>query len=117
MAVRTQEARADVAFAARDVDGWTSRFPTFEDVSEFFGKGDCGLSCSLGGDPLEGLRRRARRWRLEPLAVADLRAAFYDDRERFPAGSIAFDGALVMRGFPHEWHELTDVPELAATAR
>jgi hypothetical protein len=32
------------------------------------------------------------------------------------AGSAVLDGAVLMRGVPHEWHELTDVPELATTA-
>jgi hypothetical protein len=28
-------------------------------------------------------------------------------------GIIALDGAVLMRGIPHEWHELRDIPELA----
>jgi hypothetical protein len=45
-----------------------------------------------------------------------VRAAFYADTTRFPAGSAVLDGAVLMRGIPHEWHELADVPELATSA-
>lgn len=50
---------------------------------------------------------------MEPLAVERVQSTFYEDRERFPEGSIGLDGAVLMRGIPHEWHELDDVPELA----
>ena len=45
--------------------------------------------------------------------VESVASTFYDDRERFLEGSIGLDGAVFMRGIPHEWHELDDVPELA----
>ncbi len=54
------------------------------------------------------------RWEMQPLAVESQHCRFYADTARFPAGSIAFDSALLMRGLPHEWHEITDIPELAA---
>jgi hypothetical protein len=48
-----------------------------------------------------------------PLEIENVRSTFYDDRGRFPTGSIGLDGAVLMRGIPHEWHELRDIPELA----
>ena len=83
---------------------------------EFFGRGDCGFSCSLRQARLEGMRLKTLVWKMEPLAVDDARAVFYEDATRFPAGSAVLDGAVLMRGIPHEWHELADVPELATTA-
>jgi hypothetical protein len=40
-------------------------------------------------------------------------SSFFDDRTRFPEGSIAFDCALLMRDLAHEWHAR---PQLAARA-
>jgi hypothetical protein len=31
-------------------------------------------------------------------------SSFFEDRSLFPAGSVEFDCALVMRGIDHEWH-------------
>jgi hypothetical protein len=36
-----------------------------------------------------------------------MESSFFDDRNRFPAGSIEFDSALLMRGIKHEWRALT----------
>jgi hypothetical protein len=52
---------------------------------------------------------------MEPMEVESQHCAFYSDSQRFPAGSIDFDCGLLMRGLPHEWHQLTDIPELAIT--
>jgi len=118
MDVSTERGEADVTLRVRAAREWSSTplFPTFDDVAEFFRRGDCGFSCSLHQDRLEGMRLKTLVWKMEPLAVDDVRAAFYADRARFPAGSAVLDGAVLMRGVPHEWHELADVPELATTA-
>jgi hypothetical protein len=117
MDVRTERGEADIALRVRSAREWrpTSLFPTFDAVVEFFRRGDCGFSCSLHQDRLEGMRLRTLTWKMEPLDVQDVRATFYADRARFPAGSAVLDGAVIMRGIPHEWHELGDVPELATT--
>lgn len=115
MDVKSEDGEADVHFAARLTDEWkpTQSFDSFEDVSGFFRKGDCGFSCSLRGDGLEGLQLKTLQWNMTPLDVESQYSAFYSDPQRFPAGSIEFDCGLLMRGIPHEWHPLTDIPELA----
>jgi Uncharacterized conserved protein (COG2071) len=115
MDVSTERREADVTLRVRAAGEWraTPLFPTFDDVVEFFRRGDCGFSCSLHQDRLEGMRLKTLAWKMEPLTVDDVRTAFYADPARFPTGSAVFDGAVVMRGIPHEWHELADVPELA----
>ena len=115
--IRTDEDGAHVALAVTVVDAWqpTELFPTFDDIVRFFERGDCGFSCSLRGDRLEGMRLRSLTWQMIPLAVQDVESTFYDATDRFPAGSIGLDGAVLMRGVPHEWHGLNDVPELAGT--
>jgi hypothetical protein len=118
MRVSTEHEQADVALRVRVSAEWraTPLFPTFDAVAEFFRRGDCGFSCSLHQERLEGMRLKTLVWKMEPLVVEDVRAAFYDDTTRFPAGSAVLDGAVLMRGIPHEWHELADVPELATSA-
>jgi hypothetical protein len=54
---------------------------------------------------LDALELHSLDWRVEPLAVERIESSFFDDRQRFPAGSIQFDCALLMRGMRHEWHE------------
>ena len=54
------DGKADVRFSAHVLGEWrhTPSFSSFDEVSEFFRKGDYGFSCSLRGDELEGLQLR-----------------------------------------------------------
>jgi uncharacterized protein YqjF (DUF2071 family) len=58
MDVTSDDSKADVRFSASVSGEWrhTPSFGSFVEVSEFFRKGDCGFSCSLRGDELEGLQ-------------------------------------------------------------
>jgi len=116
MQVTSHDGRADVSFSGRVSTKWrgTISFETLDEVSEFFREGDCGFSCSLRGDELEGLQMKTLQWTMVPMVVESQHCAFYSDSSRFPAGSIEFDSGLLMRGLPHEWHQITDVPELAS---
>lgn len=119
MNVTTEDGKADVRFSARASGQWrpTASFGSFQEVSEFFRKGDCGFSCSLRGDELEGLQLKALKWAMMPMDVEFQHCAFYSDSQRFPAGSIEFDCGLLMRGLPHEWHQIPDIPSLATSER
>lgn len=118
MDVTSDKGEADVSFSARIAGEWrgTASFATFDEASEFFQKGDCGFSCSLRGNELEGLQLKTLTWAMVPMEVESQRCAFFSDSKRFPAGSIEFDCGLLMRGLPHEWHQITDIPELATNA-
>lgn len=94
----------------------TSLFKTLDEASEFFRQGDCGFSCSLKGDSVEGMQLRTLKWSLTPMVVHHSKSSFYSDTSRFPEGSVEFDCGLMMRGVPHEWHEIPDVPRLSATS-
>jgi hypothetical protein len=113
--VRTEDGRADVGFEASQSAEWQagSVFPRFEDAFEFFRRGDCGFSCSLREGKLDGLQLKTLHWEMRGLQVDRWSSAFFEDEQRFPRGAIRFDCALLMRGVPHEWHEITDIPELA----
>lgn len=118
MDVRTEESQADVSFRADTSVGWkpTLLFKDFGEVSRFFEKGDCGFSCSVRGDRLEGIQLQTLRWEMTPIAVEKVHSSFFADPARFPPGSVQFDCGVLMRGLPHEWHELDEVPELAGIA-
>jgi hypothetical protein len=119
MDVTTEDGKTDVNFSARVSGEWcrTPSFGSFDEISEFFRKGDCGFSCSLRGTELEGLQLKMLSWEMVPMEVESQHCAFYSDPQRFPVGSLTFDCGLLMRGLPHEWHQLTDVPELAIDDR
>jgi hypothetical protein len=43
------------------------------------------------------------------LAVNRVTSRWFDDRGRFPPGSIALDNALLMRNIDHSWHGQPDL--------
>ncbi|MDB5319362.1 MAG: hypothetical protein JWN40_993 [Phycisphaerales bacterium] len=74
-------------------------------ASDFFRGGSLGYSPSAEAGRLDALELHSLDWKVEPMAVERIESSFFDDRQRFPAGSIQFDCALLMRGMRHEWHE------------
>jgi hypothetical protein len=81
-------------------------FADLGEASEFFRQGCDGYSPTGDGRRLDGLRLRADRWTVEPVEVIAARSSFFDDRTRFPAGTAALDGALLMRDVPVVWNPL-----------
>jgi hypothetical protein len=47
--------------------------------------------------------------------VTHVHSSYFEDELRFPAGSILFDHALVMRDIQHEWHKADDLYALVAS--
>lgn len=118
MNVFSREGGADVSFRALTEARWqwSLLFPRFTDVCSFFERGSRGFSCRLDGQGVEGMEMRTTQWKVSPLAVQDVRSAFFEDRQRFPRGSCGFDSAAIMRGIPHTWHEIGEVPALIGAA-
>lgn len=116
MTIRTEDGAADVRLSARASGEWpqSQLFPRLADASKFFERGACGYSCGRDGHTLEGLELRTLAWKVSPLAIDTVHAAYFERSTRFPPGSVTFDHALIMRGIAHEWHGLQHVPELAA---
>ncbi len=81
-----------------------SIFRTIEDASRFFKAGALGYSPQKTNRVFDGMELKTFTWSLEPLAVSRVESSFFDDRNRFPVGSVTFDNALLMRGIEHEWH-------------
>jgi len=102
---------ADDHGAALAVDGvqtadWpaTSVFASLAEASAFFAAGALGYSPGRRPGCCDGLELRCRDWQVAPLAVRHAASSFFDDRMHFPAGTAAFDCALLMRDVVHEWH-------------
>ena len=79
----------------------SSTFATLEEASRFFERGAAGYS--PGRDGLDGIVLHTVKWRVEPLAIDEVQSTFFD---AFPAGSVAFDCALVMRNIEHVWEAM-----------
>ena len=59
---------------------------------------------SLLRERLDALELRASNWSVAPLRIDHVESSYFDDPQRFPAGTIAPDHALLMRDVRHTWH-------------
>jgi hypothetical protein len=82
----------------------TSIFESLKEASDFFERGSLGYSGTAKPGQFDGLELRSFNWQVQPLAVDKVESSFFDNRSLFPAGSVVFDCALLMRGIEHEWH-------------
>ena len=82
----------------------TSVFRNLKEASEFFERGSLGYSVTAKDGEYDGLELRSFNWKVQPLAIEKVESSFFDDRARFPDGSVSFDSALLMSGIDHEWH-------------
>lgn len=87
----------------------TSSFASVEEASHFFEGGSLGYSATANGERLDGLLLKTHEWHVEPLDVSDVYSSFFSDSAKFPAGSVTFDCALIMRNIAHEWHAAIDL--------
>jgi hypothetical protein len=83
----------------------TSIFNSLPDASRFFEAGSVGYSPSATDGVYDGMELRNASWKVEPLNVRRVHSSFFTDPKVFPAGSLEFDCALLMRGISHEWHD------------
>ena len=108
--------RSDDGDVAVDVEGViveslpsTSVFGSLAETSKFFEGGSLGYSVTKDPGRLDGLKLKTTDWRVEPLHIGKVYSSYFADLEKFPAGSIAFDHALIMRNVAHEWHNADDL--------
>lgn len=87
----------------------SSIFGSLDVSSEFFESGCTGYSSRPDSCMLDGMLLQVKEWRVSPLKIGHVRSSYFDDRELFPAGSIEFDHALLMRDIPHEWRSLPEM--------
>lgn len=113
--MQAKDGRTTVEVAGHETDALPagSCFASVEESSAFFAAGSVGYSANQGGARADGLELVTDRWTVRPLQAEAVSTSFFDDRSVFPAGSIRFDHALIMRDIPHRWKAL---PELALGA-
>ncbi len=87
----------------------TSVFSSLAAASDFFKRGSLGYSVTRVDGKYDGLELRCRDWRVEALQINKIESSYFDDPSRFPADSIQFDCALLMRSIEHEWHGRGDL--------
>lgn len=86
-----------------------SVFRTVSDASAFFEPGSLGYSATASGHRLDGIVLRTHSWAVTPLAIERVHSSYFSDESRFPAGSVTFDCALLMRDIAHEWQAADDM--------
>lgn len=86
-----------------------SVYKNLSEASQFFAEGSLGYSMTHDPGRYDGLELRCSSWLVEPLDIERIESTFFDDRAKFPLGSIGFDCALLMRNIDHEWHGRGDL--------
>jgi Uncharacterized conserved protein (COG2071) len=104
--MRSHDGSASVRVHARVVDEFPagSIFQSLEEASDFFRHGALGWSSRTSDNAFDGLELSCDEWRMEPLAIERVKSSFFENREIFPADSVKFDSAFLMRDIAHEWH-------------
>jgi hypothetical protein len=101
---RDGEGSISVDGTVTDVLPEGSVFDSVDQASAFFRQGPLGFS-PKGRDELEALELETLNWSVVPLDVSEVSSSFFGDVERFPAGTVEFDDALLTRGIDHRWHQ------------
>ena len=86
-----------------------SIFSSLAEASAFFEAGSIGYSVTHDPNRLDGLNLKTEQWQVEPLEVRKVQSSYFSDETKFPAGSIEFDHALLMKNVAHEWHSAEDL--------
>jgi hypothetical protein len=116
LTMRSRDGVVAVRVIGEDADTLptASCFGSVAEASAFFEGGSLGFSVTRDGDRLDALRLETPEWRLRALAVAEATSSYFADEQRFPAGTVEFDHALIMRDLAHVWHR--EAAMLAAPA-
>ena len=118
LSMRSLDGAVSVRVVGDEADTWpaNSHFTSLAEASSFFEGGSLGYSVTSEGGRLDGLLLRTLDWRVGALSITEVQSSFFSDRQRFPAGSIEFDHALIMRDLLHEWHKAEDLYALSRSA-
>lgn len=80
-----------------------SVFGSLETASHFFKEGSIGYSDTSDVGRFDGLELQCPNWRVDALEVTEMSSSYFNDKTKFPSGSVSFDCALLMRGIQHQW--------------
>lgn len=119
--MRSKDGKVSVSVRGQNTDNLpaSSRFGSLAESSAFFKTGSLGYSPGRTPAKSDGLVLHTDAWLVRALAVSSIHSSYFEDRARFPEGSIHFDHALVMRDIPHEWHQTEEMihPPLGVEGR
>lgn len=106
----TSEDGTSLSIIASETDEWEPRsvFRSLGDASDFFQAGSAGFSPCKDGCTFDGLELVTQEWNVRPLAMISVHASFFEDGKTFPAGSVIFDNALLMKNIRHEWRGIAN---------
>ncbi|MCI1187558.1 DUF2071 domain-containing protein [Hymenobacter sp. DH14] len=101
----------NLTVAARETADWpvTSVFANVEQASAFFRQGAVGYSPQAAGQGYNGVQLTTPQWQVSPLAVTQVSSSYFSNERLFPAGSVLFDNALLMRNVAHSWQRLPTI--------
>lgn len=111
MSIRSRDGLMSVQLRARESDSMpeSSCFDSLEESSAYFEGGSVGYSVTRNCCRLDGIRLKTDTWQVRPLAVEQVESSFFSNGRVFPAGSVIFDHALIMRDLMHHWHGEPDM--------
>lgn len=111
MSIQARDCGMSIQLAAQESPSLpeSSCFASLAESSAFFEAGSVGYSVTRDCCRLDGIRLQTEGWNVKPLSVEHVESSFFGDESVFPAGSVAFDHALIMRDLPHQWHGVPDM--------
>jgi hypothetical protein len=111
MSIRARDGLMAVQLRAHESDALpeSSCFESLAESSAYFEGGSIGYSVTRDCCRLDGIRLQTDGWQVRPLAVEHVESSFFADESAFPAGSVTFDHALIMRDLSHQWHGEDDM--------
>jgi len=103
IAMTSRDGGGSLHVIARATGGFeNSALGSLGDAHAFFRDGGPGFSPTRDGR-FAGIDLTAEVWKLDPVAVTGMEAAWFDDLNRFPQNAAVFDSALVMRRTSSQW--------------
>ncbi len=111
MSIRARDGRMAVQLRAHESESLpeSSCFESLAESSAYFEGGSVGYSVTRDCCRLDGIRLQTDGWQVRPLTVEHVESSFFADESAFPAGSVTFDHALIMRDLSHHWHGEADM--------
>lgn len=111
MSIRGRDGRMEVNIRACESDSLpkSSCFESLAESSSYFEAGSVGYSVTSDCCRLDGIRLQTQGWQVRPLNVEHIESSFFANESAFPAGSVTFDHALIMRDLDHQWHGQPDM--------
>lgn len=99
----TTRVHATVELADRLSD--SELFENLSEASDFFRRGAKGYSATRGRH-LDGMELNTDNWHVQACRIVSAESTYFDDTDRFPAGSAALDCAVLIQDLPVRWHPL-----------